>query len=440
MAPSNPLLSTPTLSLLFPEPTDAPINVAAALLVERQSYVTVSVVANDSGSSTTSASSTKKSGGFPVAIAIPALIGGMALAIAAFGLWWWLSKKKKRERREAWEARQRRKRRQANEAKSARPSVSSSRNPSAGGAKSPLSEKGLVPPVPVLTRNAAPTPHAQDPHAEKGYGYPTSPTYPNGGQQAYGAPAPADQGWQTQPGIEQPPVNYNYDQYGQPIPSQTYGNETASYGQQSNTAPVTVEEPISTTPASSSGEEKTPRKGGRAVARMAAAESAAANAAVDPAYRHKPNKPSPLAIKAQQEKEAAAAAAAAMARQHSPFYSEQERMETLQPPQDEYASRSQGGAGGSRQVVSGEWGVALGSPNGDGSFSTQQQQNLGGQSEYKEDPYLQAKRAQSGQYSTDPYGSYHDDGQGGDGDEYHRAAEGMGLSSASKAAKKSRWV
>ncbi|KAK8850583.1 hypothetical protein IAR55_004502 [Kwoniella newhampshirensis] len=437
MPPSNPNPNpSPVISLLFPEPTDAPeLAPNLALLVERQSYVTISVIANDSSSSTTPASEpSHKKSGFPVAIAIPALAGGMALAIAGFGLWWWLGKKKQKERREAWEARQRRKRRQANEAKSARPTVSSSRNPS--GQKSPVSEKGLIPPVPVLPRAAAPAPRSHDPYNADGPGYPTSPTYRNGNDPAYGTAA--EQGWQTQPGIDQPQqIDYGYDQYGQPIPSQTYGTEPLSYGHadEKPAAPVHIEEPIS---APVSAEEKTPRKPGRAVARMAAAENAAANAAVDPAYRHKPNKPSPLALKAQQEKEAAAAAAAA-ARQNSPFYSEQEKMETLSATPQEHDRRSTGNGGGSRQVVSGEWGVALGSPDGNSSLSTQQEQ-LGGQSQYKEDPYLQAKRAQSGQYSTDPYGSYHG-GEDDDGDEYHRAAEGMGLNSGgAKPAQKSRWV
>jgi len=34
-----------------------------------------------------------------VAVAIPALVGGMAAAFGAFGLWWWCSKRNKKQRR-----------------------------------------------------------------------------------------------------------------------------------------------------------------------------------------------------------------------------------------------------------------------------------------------------------------------------------------------------
>ena len=96
-----------------------------------------------------------------------------------------------------------------------------------------------------------------------------------------------------------------------------------------------------------------------------------------------------------QEKEAAAAAAK---------YGEGES-ETLAPP-------IQTG----RNVVSGEWGVALGSPNHDPSaqfsFADSQQQQSGAQnvSRYSNDPYLSAhqQRAPSGVYSNDPYAGYHD--------------------------------
>lgn len=49
------------------------------------------------GSSTGSGASQNK--GFPVAVAIPALIGGMAIAILGALGWWWYSRKKSRERR-----------------------------------------------------------------------------------------------------------------------------------------------------------------------------------------------------------------------------------------------------------------------------------------------------------------------------------------------------
>lgn len=34
-----------------------------------------------------------------MAVAIPALVGGMAAAFGAFGLWWWCSKRNKKQRR-----------------------------------------------------------------------------------------------------------------------------------------------------------------------------------------------------------------------------------------------------------------------------------------------------------------------------------------------------
>jgi hypothetical protein len=33
-----------------------------------------------------------------VAVAIPALVGGMAVAIIGAGLWWWIAKKRRREK------------------------------------------------------------------------------------------------------------------------------------------------------------------------------------------------------------------------------------------------------------------------------------------------------------------------------------------------------
>ena len=63
------------------------------------------------------------------------------------------------------------------------------------------------------------------------------------------------------------------------------------------------------------------------------------------------------------------------------------------------------------RATSGEWGVAMGSPNHDGSFEAQQG---GSNSRYSNDPYLSvgnllAQRNKSGQYTADPYASYHED-------------------------------
>jgi hypothetical protein len=92
---------------------------------------------------------------------------------------------------------------------------------------------------------------------------------------------------------------------------------------------------------------------------------------------------------------------------------EQGRQEMLADP-----SQQNGGQAGGRNVMSGEWGVALGSPNHDPAFSFQDQQsqylatNQQGSnvSRYSNDPYLSAHqpRAPSGHYSNDPYAGYHD--------------------------------
>jgi hypothetical protein len=54
---------------------------------------------NTGAASTGGASSNSGNKGFPVAVAIPALIGGMAIAILGALGWWWYSRKKSRERR-----------------------------------------------------------------------------------------------------------------------------------------------------------------------------------------------------------------------------------------------------------------------------------------------------------------------------------------------------
>jgi hypothetical protein len=91
--------------------------------------------------------------------------------------------------------------------------------------------------------------------------------------------------------------------------------------------------------------------------------------------------------------------------------------EMLAPDQSQGRGQGQGQG---RNVTSGEWGVALGSPNHDPSttfsFADQQstyQPGTGGQNRYSNDPYLSTaatanQRAPSGQYSNDPYAGYHD--------------------------------
>lgn len=62
-------------------------------LVKRQSITTLKVTQVPSGA--TSAVAEKK--GFPVAVAVPALVGGMALAVLGFLGYWWLQKRRRRE-------------------------------------------------------------------------------------------------------------------------------------------------------------------------------------------------------------------------------------------------------------------------------------------------------------------------------------------------------
>ena len=90
MLPANPILSSASLPRAF---TSTP---TITELFERDTIVTVSVVASTAA---TSSSPPKKATAFPFAVAIPALVGGMALAVGAFLLYWWIGRKKKREKR-----------------------------------------------------------------------------------------------------------------------------------------------------------------------------------------------------------------------------------------------------------------------------------------------------------------------------------------------------
>ncbi|WRT70757.1 uncharacterized protein IL334_007756 [Kwoniella shivajii] len=454
--PPSPTLPTLTLSLppLPLIPTSPPL--IPPTLDKRQTYVTVSVVKNTTDSDTSSSSSSNSSSGFPIKIAIPALIGGMALALIGFGIWWWWTRKIKRERRAAWEARQRKKRKRAEQ--SARPSISSSRAPSGSGSKSPMEEKSFIPPVPALPKHAA----TQDPYKERGYGYSDTsaqPSFPPSSNQLstsinsnLGSGAGAF-GYATQPGLEQD-LQYGYDQYGQPIsqgynnnnnnPQEKYRHQRSKSNDSSNpanpfsntnsAAPVTLAAPINQKEEQGQAQPlpvKNEKSSKRAMARMKVADSAAANASADPAYRHQPKKPSPLAI----------AAAEAKAKQLAE--SNNNNMEHLAPPNESslppYESQGQGNNDSRGKAVSGEWGVALGSPNNDGHFNFNSQQPQVEQ----EDPYLKAQKIKSGLYTQDPYAAYHGDYNDDDEDVYHQAAEGMGLASngiQSSTPKKSRWV
>ncbi len=91
MPPQNPL---PTITSA-PLPRDPFLGPSLTEIEARDSIVTVSVVA----SAATTSSAPTNSAAFPIAVAIPALVGGMALAVAGFGLYWWISRKKSREKR-----------------------------------------------------------------------------------------------------------------------------------------------------------------------------------------------------------------------------------------------------------------------------------------------------------------------------------------------------
>ncbi|WWC72634.1 uncharacterized protein I206_106598 [Kwoniella pini CBS 10737] len=445
MAPPTPL--SPTLTFALPPlpliPTSPPLSLP--ILDKRQTYVTLSVTKN---STDDSSSNTSSSSGFPIKIAIPALIGGMALALAGFGIWLWWTRKVKRERREAWEARQRRKRRQQQN-QSGRPSVSSStRTPPSSGKKSPINEKGFIPPVPALPKHAA----TQDPYKERGYGYSELSQPPQQLNQVENGGGAF--GYSTQPTLDQ--QQYSYDQYGQPLlqqqqqeqqqgydPRQVYGHSRAKSNDSSNPSnpfsstnsavpdlPPSQEE---SSKISSPAPPRNEKSSKRAQARMNLADSAAANASVDPNLRHQPKKPSPLAL--------AKAAEAAQ-------YNHDQKMEHLAPPNN-LPSYSSGGnidnsIGGNR-ATSGEWGVALGSPNNDGNFSTNVQANQNQRYSISQDPYApDNQRGKSGMYAQDPYAAYHGNVDEGDQDDdvYHKAAEGMGLGNGGNNTpkKSSRWV
>jgi len=77
-------------SLNIPFITDA----ATFTMNKRQQIVTEMITAS---ASATAAPAQKKD--FPIAVAVPALVGGMALAVGLFLLVWWIAKRRRREKR-----------------------------------------------------------------------------------------------------------------------------------------------------------------------------------------------------------------------------------------------------------------------------------------------------------------------------------------------------
>ncbi|ORY31241.1 hypothetical protein BCR39DRAFT_558269 [Naematelia encephala] len=329
-------------------------------LIPRQSIVTVSVYASSDSTSTSAASTSSSSGSsFPVKVAVPALIGGMALALIGFGLFLWLSKRRRIRRKEQWESLQRRQKKRAG-TNTTRPSMSSSR--SASNSKPTIMEKEHappVPPVPVLQKHQPPPQQEKSQYANNNY--------------------------QVQAPIESVP------------------------------APVLAPAIPPTEPAPKAEYTKPPSKPRKAATRMAVAESAAATASADPVARYQPKKPSPLAVPGTPQPGTPG----------SPGYHlSPEEIAALASEQQQRLSV--GGVSNKGRAVSGEWGVALGSPTHDDSFSQQQQQ---GGYEYMRDPYLDP-RAKSGVYTEDPYAAYHggddeedDDGYGQSQMDYHDAAK-----------------
>lgn len=480
-----------------PRPTPLP-NRHILPVHKRQSFVTVSVVANDTDTSTPANSSSNDSS-FPVAIAIPALVGGMAVAIAVFGFWWWWSKRSKRVKRvslelsshqisahakltgvkqERWEAAQRRK----NKRHAAEKDKPTARLLPAGQSqKTPTGEKAFNPILPPLSTAQPYYPPPQT--NEYGYapsqqGYAAWQIQPDIEQVQYGqqASSPPQQGYYSPPAYAQgsaPPLSRDYSSESTiPLtqniappatsptsPTNSHSSNSNSSGHKSSgsvppprrsSSDEKKSSTLSSSPSSPSSK-KNPKssknsKNSRATARMAVAESAAANASLNRMFRHKPSKPSPLAIKAQQERDAALAANDPLTRISSdetsnPFSTESEG---LYPPAD---SRD--------NATLGEWGVALGSPDEEDTFGDSQAAVLdngphyGAKSSYSEDPYLKKKaQTKSGMYSQDPYALYHEEEEGEeeeeeeDADRYHNAAESMGLGSAGKNKKRDvgKWV
>lgn len=100
LASKSPTLTDrPEMPAPVPQITTPPSTLTLIDLVGRQQITTISVVASSTPSGVSSGNNTSEKKSFPVAVAIPALVGGMAAAFGAFGLWWWCSKRNKKQRR-----------------------------------------------------------------------------------------------------------------------------------------------------------------------------------------------------------------------------------------------------------------------------------------------------------------------------------------------------
>lgn len=325
MAP-NTIPASPTEPAL-PHGSPAVTDEAHANVRVPRQIVTMTLTQTSGGSSPSSTTSSgPTTAAFPVAVAIPALVGGMLIAFAGAGFWWYHVRKRERERKvrshsfhclsaltlqRRWEAKQRRQQRKRERANSA------ASRPSMSGSRAPILDEKTMPPVPELPK-AYQASDGDGGASEKDTGF-------------YFDPKDAAE-YDTQPSI---------DEY---------------------------EEVLAADPANHNAQP--PPKPSRSAKRKTAAESAAAKEGGDPNERYRPTKPSPLALAKEQ--------------------SGSGQQEMLQP--NNY-----------QRAASGEWGVALGSPDHDSSFNVS--------NGVRGDPYLQGAsdthRAPSGQYSSDPYASYH---------------------------------
>ena len=224
-----------------------------------------------------------------------------------------------------WEAAQKRQRKRAESAAARHAARQTSSASLSGKSAYNFSEKGDIPPVPILPKQTA----AQE-YKEKAYAYEAAAYTPPG----YAPQKSPNPDYPTQPAIEEEPVPTSPDPY----------------------AAIVEDKP-----------EGKPARPGRSAARVAAADQAAANASSDPMTRYKPSKPSRLAADDSDAQETLAA----------------------HPAGQSYGSQN--------RQTSGEWGTGNSGPS----------HGLHLSAEY-DDPYLQGVRATSGQYSTDPYASYHD--------------------------------
>ncbi|ORX40958.1 hypothetical protein BD324DRAFT_647861 [Kockovaella imperatae] len=383
--PPQPL-PNPTITL--PPPVE---DVASPTLWERQNIVTLSVT------ETPTITAKPQPAKFPFAVAIPALAGGMAIAVIVALTYLYCVRRKKRQRRERYEARQRRAKRRAKEAalrranSAKRHQAMSSRSNSSTNLVTPMSEKtDHIPPVPALPKEA--------------YHSPASSSSSSSIDEKDTSPSPS------------PPRHHDNYSTQPTIDSTTQPSST------SPTKPITP-----------------PKSSSRSAARMAAADRAAASAFGDPNTRHQPRKPSPLAGDKNPKKWSRASLSATFRasfrrdREHStemksPSPFREDDMDDAQSfeydayderpssPGSDYGRGPSGdwSAGQNRdRKTSGEWRVSSGSAAYDG---TVERQSGNGRNRYSGDPYLSVPgpnggasdaRGKSGMYGSDPYSAYH---------------------------------